>query len=482
MKIVGRKTELSYLKQKIESKKAEFIAVTGRRRIGKTFLIRQFADTGTFFEVMGEKDAGLQLQLASFYQKLKPLLKSDLPIKEPTSWREAFALLTAFINVQNKNKPLIIFIDELPWLATPKSGLIQALDYYWNSEWSKINHLTLIVCGSASSWVREKLINAKGGLYNRITGTIHLQPLNLREAKLYMKAKGLSFNDQNMIEAYMVVGGVPFYLDQLLKSKSLAQNISSLCFSETGLLFSEYDRLFKSLFGEDSIYENLVAAIASKRYGISRSELIKLLKIKSGGYLSKYLNDLEASGFIQIFTPFQNKKKDYLIRVTDEYTLFYLHWIKPFAIEPLNIKNTNYWQNSYQKPTYNSWVGLAFEALCLKHSDEIIKALALEGLVKNISFNWFAKGNKMINGAQADLIFDRTDGVINLCEIKFSNNPFLVDKEMAKNLLNKLEVFKKNVALKKEIHLTLITANGLKTNPWSEELLNSHIDIPSIMN
>lgn len=481
MKFIGREKELQLLKTKINSQKAEFIAITGRRRVGKTFMVRTLIENYNYIEFVGEKNAPLQIQLNRFYTSIVTKLKSELPIKEPTSWQEGFLLLTNYIKTQNKNKPLIIFIDELPWLATQKSGLLQALDYYWNSEWSKCKNLTLIVCGSATSWLRDKIINAKGGLYNRITGSIHLLPLNLQETKLYFKEKQIHFTDYHILEAYMSVGGIPFYLEQFQKSYSLAQNISNICFNNNGLLYGEYERLFKSLFGEESIYEDIIENTMKHHYGILRNELLKSLKIKSGGYLTKYLNDLESSGFIQKFVPYGFNRKEQLFKVTDEFTVFYHYWILPFTRSSLNKMNSKYWLNASTKPAYKVWSALAFESLCLKHSDLIIKKLEIEGIVENISYNWIAKGNANLKGAQADLLLFRTDGVVNICEIKFSQNPIIIDKEMATNLLNKIEAFKRSVAGNREVHLTMITANGIKSNAWSNDLLNSQINIADFL-
>ncbi len=480
--IVGRADEKKKISKILNSKDAEFLAIYGRRRVGKTFLIRNFfKGKGVYFELTGEKDSMYKVQLANFYRSVQETFKPDLPIKMPATWKEAFSILTTLIEAQPKKKKVIIFLDELPWMATKRSGLIQALDYEWNRKWSNISNLILVVCGSAASWVLEKLIHAKGGLHNRITDTIHLTPFSLGEADLYLKSRGINLKSMQVLELYMVMGGIPHYLRQVEKGKSATQIINSLCFHRDGFLFSEFGRLFKSLFDQPDVHNRIIRELVKKRNGISREELLKATGFSSGGTFQKRLLELEESGFIDIYVPYGRRKKDFFIKVVDEYTLFFLHWIDPAVRKSSIGYNPNYWLNISKEPKYHNWAGYAFEAICMKHVGRIIKSLGIANLAGETGSWRFipAKGSKE-RGAQIDLLIDRTDNSINICEIKFSGNRFAIDKNYAKNLTNKLEVFEEKTKTNKQTFLTMITTMGIKKNIWSEDLVDSEVILKDI--
>ena len=480
--IIGRADEKKKLAKIMNSKDAEFLAVYGRRRVGKTFLVRHFfKGKGVYFELAGEKDSAYKVQLINFYRSVQETFKPDLPIKIPATWKEAFSILTVFIEAQPENKKVIIFLDELPWMASRRSGLIQALDYEWNRKWSNISNLILVVCGSAASWVLEKLIHAKGGLHNRITDTIHLKPFSLGEADLYLKSRGINLKPMQVLELYMVMGGIPHYLRQVEKGKSSTQIINSLCFRRDGFLFSEFSRLYKSLFDQSEVHNRITRQIVKKRNGISRDELLRATGFSSGGTFQKRLLELEESGFIDVYVPFGKRKKDLFIKVVDEYTLFFLHWIDPLVKKSSVGYNPNYWLNLSKKPKYLSWAGYAFEAICMKHADRIMKSLGIANLAGEIgSWRFIPAKKSKERGAQIDLLIDRTDNSINLCEIKFSDNKFSIDKSYAKNLINKIEVFEEKTKTKKQIFLTMITTMGIKKNIWSEDLVDSEVILKDI--
>jgi len=480
--IVGRADEKKKLSKILNSKDAEFLAIYGRHRVGKTFLIRNFfKGKGVYFELAGEKDSRYKVQLANFYRSVQETFRPDLPIKMPATWKEAFSILTVLIEAQPKEKKVIIFLDELPWMATKRSGLIQALDYEWNRKWSNISNLILVVCGSAASWVLEKLIHAKGGLHNRITDTIHLTPFSLGEAGLYLKSRGINLKSMQVLELYMVMGGIPHYLRQVEKGKSATQIINSLCFHRDGFLFSEFGRLFKSLFDQSDVHNRIIREIVKKRNGVSRDELLKATGFSSGGTFQKRLLELEESGFIDVHVPYGKRKKDFFIKVVDEYTLFFLHWIDPAVRKGSIGYNPNYWLNISKEQKYHNWAGYAFEAVCMKHVDRIIKSLGIANLAGETGRWRFipAKGSKE-RGAQIDMLIDRTDNSINICEIKFSGNRFSIDKNYAKNLINKLEVFEGKTKTNKQTFLTMITTMGIKKNIWSEDLVDSEVILKDI--
>lgn len=481
--IIGRKSEKKKLSKILRSDEAEFLAIYGRRRVGKTFLIHEFFQgKGLYFELTGQKDAGLKMQLDNFYQAVQEAFKPTLPIKKPDSWKEALSILTTLVETQPGKKKIILFFDELPWLATKRSGMLQALEYEWNRKWSRTDNLKLIACGSAASWVLEKLIQAKGGLHNRITDTIHLQPFTLGESSRYLKSRGVKLKPMQILELYMAMGGIPHYLRQVEKGKSSTQIINSLFFHKDGFLFTEFSRLFQSLFDHADVHNKIICEIGEKRNGIRRGDLLEATGYKSGGTFKKRLQELKESGFIQEFIPYGKNRKDFTIKIVDEYTLFFLHWIKPIRDRSAFRYNPNYWLNLSKEPQYRIWAGYAFEAVCMKHIDQILKKLAIENLASEIgSWHYIPPKKSRETGAQIDLLIDRIDSSINICEVKFSNNQYSIDKNYARNLHNKIKVFEEKTGTKKQIFLSMITTLGLKKNFYSEDLVDSEVVLKDLI-
>jgi AAA+ ATPase superfamily predicted ATPase len=481
--IIGRESEKKKLSKILNSDEAEFLTIYGRRRVGKTFLIHEFFQgRGLYLEVTGQKDAGLKIQLYNFYLAIEEAFKPTLPIKKPDSWKEALSILTTLVEAQPRKKKIILFFDELPWLATKRSAMLQALEYEWNRKWSRTDNIKLIVCGSAASWVLEKLIQAKGGLHNRITDFIHLQPFTLEESSNYLKSRGVKLKPMQILELYMVMGGIPHYLRQVEKGKSSTQIINSLCFHKDGFLFTEFTRLFQSLFNHAEVHNKIICEIGKKRNGILRRDLLEATGYKSGGTFKKRLQELKESGFIQEYVPYGKARKDFTIKIVDEYTLFYLNWIKPVQLRSALRYNPNYWLNISKKSQYQIWAGYAFESVCMKHVDQILKKLKVENLATEIG-NWHYLPPKKSKetGAQIDLLIDRIDNSINVCEIKFSNTQYSIDKKYARNLDNKLKVFEEKTGTKKQIFLSMITTMGLKKNFYSEDLVDSEIVLKDLI-
>lgn len=474
-KIFGRNQEISILESIWSSKEAELVALYGRRRVGKTYLVREcFSHKEFYCEIVGKKGGSLQVQLENFSEAFSKTFCNNIPIEKPKNWKKAFDLLTGEIEKLPKSKKIVLFIDELPWLATPKSGLLQNIDYFWNSKWSRFGNLKIILCGSAAAWMLDNLINAKGGLYNRITRSILLEPFNLFETKVFLKNQGVILNDKQVLDIYMAIGGVAHYLKQIEKGKSAVQNINDICFNKKGLLFNEFPKIFKSLFDSSEIHLAMVKAIASHQYGIDRKELLSRVGLESGGTFNKRIEELEAAGFIQSFYPYGKKTKDQYYRIIDEYTLFYLTWIDKRK-NSIGIKD-NYWTNRTKTGVWLNWAGYAFEQICYKHVEQIKKALALDKVPCEVG-NWRyipGKGSKE-KGAQIDLLFDRDDGVITICEIKYSENEFTIDKSYADSLVNKINVFEKHFSSKKQIFLSMITTIGVKKNMWQQGLIHNQV-------
>lgn len=484
--IIGRKQETALLENILTSKDAEFLAVYGRRRVGKTFLIREFFQSkGIYVEFTGVKDGDKHHQLKIFTEKLSQTFYPTLQLKPPSNWHDALELLSDSLEKQPKSKKIILFFDELPWMATKKSGLLQAIDYYWNTRWSQWKRLKFITCGSAASWMLDHLINAKGGLHNRITQSLLLRPFNLRQTQEFLQSYGINFKPKQIVDLYLVMGGIPHYLKQVKRNHSVIQNIDRICFQQDGLLYQEFSRLYTALFEDPELSMRLVRTIAQYHYGVSKEDLVKKIGKTSGGTFDKRLEELEISGFIQRFVPYGHKKRNQFFRVIDPYSLFYIFWIEDFSEKRrIASQKTSYWATASQTPAWYNWAGYAFENLCYQHIDELLIALNLTHIACKIgSWRLIAQPRlKEQQGAQIDLLFDRDDDTITLCEIKYSQHAFVIDKDYAKNLANKIHVFERHFNSKKQINLVLITASGLKNNIWSEDLVNQVITLEDFIN
>lgn len=482
-RIFGREKEIAILEDIWASKEPELVAIYGRRRVGKTFLVREFfSNKGIYCEIFGLKNGSLKEQLENFSEGFSKTFYKGMPLKPPANWREALNLLTKEIEGIFPNKKVVLFLDELPWMATPRSGLLQNLDYFWNTKWSRLPNLKIVVCGSAASWILEHLINAKGGLHNRITKTVLLEPFSLYETKMFLKKRTINLNDRQVLDIYMAMGGIPHYLKQVRKGMSAAQNINEICFHKDGLLYDEFPRIFKSLFDESEIYLSIIGAISKNREGVDRNSLLKQVGAHSGGRFNKRLEELESAGFIQCFVPYGKKVKDQYYRIIDEYTLFYLTWIEPFKNSRLRGKSSVYWNNKINSGSWLNWAGITFENICYKHIEQIRKALKLNDIGCEIG-GWRyipSKGVKE-HGAQIDLLFDRDDNVVSICEIKYCQDQFVIDKAYAGNLINKMNTFEKHFQKNKQIMLHMITTFGMKKNMWSKDLIHMDISLSDIM-
>jgi hypothetical protein len=474
--IIGRKEEQLQLKKALDSIKAEFIAVYGRRRVGKTYLVNQFflKEKCLLFHTTGKYQGSMEEQLALFTKTIVKTFFEDIGVKvKPlTNWMDTFELLTNNIEKLTKKEKIVLFFDELPWLATKRAGFLEALDYYWNTIWSKNKKIILVVCGSAASWMIKNIVNNKGGLHNRITIEIPLYPFTLKEAQDFLEYLGFKLNCQQILELYMVFGGIPHYLEKIQKELSIVQNISKLCFSRGGSLQSEFENLFSSLFDNAPAYVELINVIGMKREGVLRSDLDKKAKLsESGGTLTERLEALERAGFIRSFIPIEHTDRGLYYKIIDEYCLFYLSWIRPVIKQLKDEVDLYYWQAKVNTSAWKSWSGYAFESICRKHISQIRRALYIPPDALGGSWKYVSKQQSKEKGTQIDLLFDRSDGAISICEIKYSEKPFLIDKNYAENLANKIDIYRKQTKTKKQIILSMITTNGIKKSVYSEKMV-----------
>jgi hypothetical protein len=466
--IIGRKKEIQVLESLKESKKSEFLAVYGRRRVGKTYLIRNVFEGEFLFQLTGSVNTRLQWQLANFHRALvRQNPKKEQP-KPALNWFDAFQQLMDLAENSAKEKK-VIFLDELPWFDTPQSGFIPALEHFWNSWASARRDVILIVCGSSASWIINKLINNKGGLHNRITKRIKLEPFNLAETEAFLKTKNSALERYQIVQLFMVLGGIPFYLDMVETGQSAVQNINRLCFDADGELRTEFDNLYSSLFKKAQDHVAVIEALSTKASGLSREELIKTAKINNGGGTTLLLKELEECGFIRKYPAFGKKEKNQLYQLIDFYSLFYLTFIKNTSVIDENL-----WINGVDNPLYRAWSGYAFEMVCLHHLKEIKQALGISGVFTNTS-TWYSTDKK--TKAQIDLVIDRRDGIINICEMKFSMKSFSIDKKYAEELRHKIETFREQTKTQKSTFLTMITAFGLQKNEYSQAWVQNTISL-----
>ena len=455
MEIIGRYEEQRALQQYVESDKPEFLAVYGRRRVGKTFLIKEYFKQNFSFYISGLANATKEEQLENFNAVLSSYSKT--PYSGAGNWLGAFRQLVHLLEHSRKKGKKVIFIDEISWFDTPRSGFITGLEYFWNTFASARPDILLIVCGSATSWIVNKILNNRGGLHNRVTRRMSLEPFSLSECEEFLRQKQIVLNRKNIVESYMIFGGIPFYLNMFDKGLSLAQNVDKLCFAKNGTLRNEFSVLFSSLFKNSENYELVVKTLAKKKIGLTREEIIQETKLQGGG-LTTILEELEQCSFIRSYYAYEKRTKDRLFQLIDFYSLFYLNFIKN------NRQNDeNYWTNLTGSAKHRAWSGYAFEQVCMQHAAQIRHKLGISGVV-TYSAAWRSK--KSEPAAQIDLLIDRNDGIINICEMKYSENEFIIDKKQDENLRNKKAAFREETKTRKAVHITMVTTYGVKRNEY----------------
>ncbi|HBX52275.1 MAG: ATPase [Bacteroidetes bacterium RIFOXYA12_FULL_35_11] len=468
--IIGRTEEISMMTDLLFNKHPEMLAVIGRRRVGKTYLVRNVYRDYINFEITGIQQASAKQQLEYFATQLNKISGNKKTTSIPESWLEAFFQLSTALEKIKTKKKKVLFFDELPWLASRKSGFLTALGHFWNS-WASKQNIIVVICGSSASWMINKVVHNKGGLHNRITKLINLAPFTLAETKKYLKSRNIKMDHYQTIQLYMAMGGVPHYLKEIKPGLSAAQNIDTICFRKNGLLRDEFDKLYPALFEKAEKHINIIRALASKWKGLTRTEIITKSKIKDGGSLTRILSELISSGFVSSYFPFDKKKKETLYRLTDEYSLFYIHFIEKQAKPGMNI-----WPKLIQSQQWKSWSGFAFENICMKHTENIKKALGISGVYTEES-SYIYKGNEYENGFQIDLLIDRSDDVINICEIKFHSGEFTIDKAYANILRRKINNFQLKSKTKKSMMLTFISTFGVKNNMHKTSIVENDLTI-----
>lgn len=472
MPLIGRIPERDRIKEIIDDVKPAFIAVYGRRRVGKTYLIKQYFDNNFTFYATGLANSNTKMQLVNFTIFINKSFNASY--SSPLNWLEAFGILrTELSKIKGKR---VIFIDELPWFDTKKSDFMTGLEYFWNSWASDQKNLKLFVCGSAASWMINKLIRNTGGLYNRVTHRFKIEPFTLQETEFFLESKNIYLDRYSIVNLYMVMGGIPYYLEQIKKGLSAAQNIEEICFSNNGILRNEFQFIFTSLFNNSDKHEKLLKKIYELGNRATRDNLITAMKTMSSGDFSVKLNELEESGFLKSYTPIGVNKTKRIYVIADYYTLFYYKYLENAG---KFVKGS--WINRINNGSINAWAGLSFEQVCWDHTDNIKNSLGINGIYTETS-SWRKPADEDGNGAQIDLIFDRNDRAINLFEIKFSVNEFEITKEYDMKLRNKIAAFKKNTKTRKAVFLTMITTFGLVRNRYEFSAPQFSLTIDDLFN
>ncbi len=426
------------------------------------------------FDFSGAYNVEKNTQLENFFSEYLTRTKAKKETTIPDSWNEAFRYLASYLQGLRKNRKQVVFIDELPWLDTHKSGFVSALEYFWNQYVVKMDNIVLVVCGSANSWIQKKIFKSKGGLYNRVTQRIKLEPFTLAETELLFKSNKVKLSRYQIIELYMAMGGIPHYLKEVQVGKSSIQSIDEICFSKDGLLYDEFNQLYPSIFNNAENHLAIINALSKKPQGLTRKELVKSSKLTDGGIVSRTITELEEAGFISIHLPFLKKKKDAIFKLADFYSLFYYKFIK---------NNRNMGKGSWEKicktASYKAWSGYAFENVCFAHIAQIKIALGIAGIHSNTS-SWKHIGNKELPGAQIDLLIERDDHVINLCEAKFTKEPFLLNNTYAKKLREKMLIFKEATKTKHTIFNTILTTYPSIKNEYHLEQIQSEVTMDAL--
>lgn len=469
--LIGREKEKHILQEALAEEPSQFIAVYGRRRVGKTFLIRETYGNDFYFQYTGAAKLSSRKQLIRFQLALREQGLNDvLPL---TNWMTAFSELKRFINLQPEGKK-VVFLDELPWMDAPRSGFLSELEAFWNGWASARKDIVFIVCGSATSWMVKKIIKNKGGLHNRLNHRIALQPFTLRECEALLQSRGIVLTRKQILEGYMIFGGVPYYWSLLERGASLSQEIDRLLFSRNGDLYDEFSLLYASLFNKPEPYIKVIELLAKKKKGLTRLELIKAGKFEDNGKFSEILDDLEWCGFIRGYSMMGQKVKDEIFQLIDHYTLFYYEFINGKR------RSKNYWQTLQGKPQYNTWCGLAFERVCLWHVDQIKMKLGISGVLTD-EYAWRCLPDKETGrkGIQIDLLIDRSDGIIDLCEMKYSKKEFAITEDYEQELIQKKTTFAEVTKTKSAVHTVMVTTNGLAHNAYIGEIQNE-VDLDNL--
>lgn len=451
--LIARKSECEQIRRCLSSGRSEFVIVCGRRRIGKTFLVDSYFRGLYDFTFVGSHKATTQVQLRRFAKALRE--HSNKEYKPFSDWYDAFNALEDYISSLPEGRKKVLFIDEMPWIDTRRSIFANALEDFWNGWANRRSDILLIASGSATSWMADNLISNQGGLHNRITQRIFLRPFTLGETEEYVRSHGGEWTRYDIVRCYMFTGGVPYYLSLLDFSRSVSQNIDALCFDENGALRREYDELYNALFTNAESYIKVVELLYHNKAGMERKEIARATRM-NGVHINTILRNLVTCDFLSCRQLF-GKQNAMVYRLKDFYTLFYLKFIAGN-----NNLDRQWWTHHIADPGVRAWEGLTFEIVCMEHHEQVKRALGISGMATAVS-TWRSDGDEENNlpGSQVDMIIDRTDRIIHLCEVKFSEGVYNITAEYERRLRQRQALFILKTKTKKTVVHTFITTYGI---------------------
>ncbi|MEZ4988679.1 MAG: ATP-binding protein [Saprospiraceae bacterium] len=472
MNIAGRQAEIATLQDLLKKNRSEFLAVYGRRRVGKTFIVREVYKKNIVFECSGLHQKEFSQQLENFWLTLHEYSPNSRLAPSPKTWLQAFSLLKAYLNTLKGEEKKVIFLDEIPWFETPKSGFLAALDNFWNQYCTKRDDIILVICGSAASWIINKVINDTGGLHNRVTKHLQLMPFTLSETKSFLALQGVRLTNKDIALLYMCIGGIPFYLRDIEPGQSVPQILDSMFFAPQATLRHEFQNLYAALFKNSAHHEAVVGALSKKSKGLTRAEIIAATQINSGGALTMTIRELIECGFVKQIFPVHKTKEESLFRLMDEFTLFYFKFLS-------GTKANNSWLLLANQAAFKSWSGYAFENLAIRHAFAIKKALGIHGVITN-EYAWQKKKDDQSAGVQIDFIIDRADNCINLLEMKFYQNEYEMTEKDADSIRKKIQVFQQQTNTHKNIFPTLLTVFGAVKNKHYLSIISHQLSVEDL--
>ncbi len=455
MKLVARSAETDELKRCERSGKSELVCVYGRRRVGKTYLVEQTFSGSFAFRATGVEGGNMRQQLKSFNQRLQE--HGDPQRTIPKNWFEAFSRLDIVLSREDAARSpygkKVVFLDEFPWFATARSEFLMAFGEFWNRRGTAGDDIMVVICGSATSWIVGNVLENTGSLYNRVTSQVYLEPFCLGDAERFFVDRGFGWTRSQIAESHMVFGGLPYFLELLDPNESLRANIERLCFAPHALLAHESSKLLEATLKKSPAYDRLLSYLAKHRCGVEKQACFEQTGLAKGTF-ARAVDDLLKCGYIREFKVPTKRGKPLFLQLVDPFLLFHYRFLSKKSGDRVGS-----WSDCIQdEARYKSWRGCSFEILCVLHEAQIKRALGISG-VRTRCYPWTS--DQGAGGAQIDLVIERDDGIINICEMRCTDRPFSMDAATEASLLNKVDVFKRETGAKNPVKIVVVSASGI---------------------